>query len=259
MGMATLLAGAVLLQAFPQETQAPATTSTGAGTNATTAASGRDGTAPARPARGITSGSTGTDATGGSTGREATRGGTSSDLVRGPTGSDLTRGAAWSAVTSGPTFTDVTRGKTGTDVTRGATGTDATSGATTSSLGMPATPDELLASADRLAARPESYFDQRVMLTADVARVESEGLFALDPGAGAPGAVLVLNPRPAAPPRAGARVSVSGTVRPFSREELGGIDRLPEDMEALGSRYAGRPVVVADSIRTSDGRELVLP
>ena len=68
----------------------------------------------------------------------------------------------------------------------------------------------------------------------------------------------MLNPRPSSPPAPGARVTVSGTVRPFSREELGPIDHLPADAEALLARYAGRPVVVADSIRTSDGRELVV-
>jgi hypothetical protein len=90
-----------------------------------------------------------------------------------------------------------------------------------------------------------------------VSAVESEDLFALEPGVAAPDVVLVLNPRPLSPPAMGARVTVSGTVRRFSREELGPLGQRPADAEALLSRYAGRPVVVADSIRTSDGRELV--
>jgi hypothetical protein len=231
--------------------------SSGSETSATALAAGGDGTAPARTARGTTSGPTGTDATSGSTGSEATRGPTANGVVRGPTGSEVTRGVTGTLVTNGPTFTDVTRGTTGTDVTRGATGTDATSGPTTSSLGMPGPPPEF-ASADRIAGSPERYVGRRVLLTADVSRVESEGLFALEPGVAAPGAVLVLNPRPSSPPAPGARVTVSGTVRPFSREEFDPIDHLPADAEALLTRYAGRPVVVADSIRTSDGRELVV-
>ncbi len=178
--------------------------------------------------------------------------------MRGPTGSEVTRGVTGTLVTNGPTSTDVTRGTTGTDATRGATGTDATSGPTTSSLGLPGPPLPFAASADRIAGSPERYVGRRVLLTADVSRVESEGLFALEPGVAVPGAVLVLNPRPSSPPAPGARVTVSGTVRPFSREELGPIDELPADAEALLTRYAGRPVVVADSIRTSDGRELVV-
>ena len=192
----------------------------------------------------------------GSSGAETSA--TASGVVRGPTGSEVTRGVTGTLVTNGPTSTDVTRGTTGTDVTRGATGTDATSGPTTSSLGMPGPPLAFAASADRIAGSPERYVGRRVLLTADVSRVESEGLFALEPGVAAPGAVLVLNPRPSSPPAPGARVTVSGTVRPFSREELGPIDDLPADAEALLARYAGRPVVVADSIRTSDGRELVV-
>jgi hypothetical protein len=227
-------------------------------TSATAVAAGRDGAAPARTARGMTSGPTGTDATSGSTDSEATRGPTANGVVRGPTGSEVTRGVTGTPVTNGPSFTDVTRGTTGTDVTRGATGTDATNGPTTSSLGMPGRPPEFAASADRIAGSPERYVGRRVLLTADVSRVESEGLFALEPGVAAPDAVLVLNPRPSSPPAPGARVTVSGTVRPFSREELGPLDHLPADAEALLARYAGRPVVVADSIRTSDGRELVV-
>jgi hypothetical protein len=188
----------------------------------------------------------------------AGRDGTANGAVRGPTGSEVTRGVTGTLVTNGPTSTDVTRGMTGTDVTRGPTGTDATNGPTTSSLGMPGRPPEFAASADRIAGSPERYVGRRVLLTADVSRVENEGLFALEPGVAAPGAVLVLNPRPSSPPAPGARVTVSGTVRPFSREELGPIDQLPADAEALLTRYAGRPVVVADSIRTSDGRELVV-
>ena len=192
----------------------------------------------------------------GSSGAETSA--TASGVVRGPTGSEVTRGVTETLVTNGPTSTDVTRGTTGTDVTRGATGTDATSGPTTSSLGLPGPPLAFAASVDRIAGSPERYVGRRVLLTADVSRVESEGLFALEPGVAALGAVLVLNPRPSSPPAPGARVTVTGTVRPFSREELGPFDHLPEDAEALLARYAGRPVVVADSIRTSDGRELVV-
>ena len=192
----------------------------------------------------------------GSSGTETSA--TANGVVRGPTGSEVTRGVTGTLVTNGPTSTDVTRGMTGTDVTRGPTGTEATSGPTTSSLGMPGPPLAFAASADRIAGSPERYVGRRVLLTADVSHVESEGLFALEPGVAAPGAVLVLNPRPSSPPAPGARVTVSGTVRPFSREEFGPIDDLPADAEALLTRYAGRPVVVADSIRTSDGRELVV-
>jgi hypothetical protein len=193
----------------------------------------------------------------GSTGSEATRGSAGSDVVRGATAWAVTGGATSAGVTSGATLTDVTRAATGTDVTRGASGTDATSGPTTSSLGMPWPPRELWSSADRIAGSPESYVGQRVVLTADVALVESEGLFTLETGVEAASAVvLVLNPQPWSPPAVGARVRVSGTVQVFARQDLGRIYRLPADTQAL-DRYAGRPVVVADSIRTSDGRELV--
>ena len=182
---------------------------------------------------------------------------TARGTTSGTTGTEVTRGVTGTLVTNGPTSTDITRGTTGTDVTRGATGTDATSGPTTSSLGMPG-PPPLVASADRIAGSPERYVGRRVLLTADVSRVESEGLFALEPGVAGLGAVLVLNPRPSSPPIPGARVTVSGTVRPFSSEVLVPIDQLAADAEALLARYAGRPVVVADSIRTSDGQELVV-
>ena len=88
--------------------------------------------------------------------------------------------------------------------------------------------------------------------------MESEGLFALEPGVAAPGPVLVLNPRPSSPPAPGARVTVSGTVRPFSREDSARSTTCRRTRRRCLARYAGRPVVVADSIRTSDGRELVV-
>jgi hypothetical protein len=182
---------------------------------------------------------------------------TGNGVVRGPTGSEVTRGVTGTPATNGPTSTDVTRGTTGTDVTRGATGTDATNGPTTRSLGMPGRPPEVAVSADRIAASPDRYVGRRVLLTADVSAVESEDLFTLEPAVAAPEVVLVLNPRPLSSPAMGAGVTVSGTVRRFSREELGPLGQRPAEAEALLARYSERPVVVADSIRTSDGRQLV--
>lgn len=217
-----------------------------------------EGERPARNgrARGIVSGSTGTSTTRGVSSSEVTRGATGNGMVRGASASEVTRGATGTDVTRGPSFTAATRGTTGSDVTRGATGTDATSGPTTISFGVPETPQGLSASADRIAGSPGFYAGRRVVLTADVASVESDGLFVLEPDVAA-GALLVLNPWPLSPPAAGARVTVSGTVRPYSSEELGRFDPLPPNAEAFLVRYAGRPVVLADSIRTSDGRELV--
>ena len=189
-------------------------------------------------------------------GSRATQGLTGNGTVRGASQS-VTRGVTGTDATRGPSLTAATHGSTGSDVTRAATGTLATAGPTTISLGMPETPQGLSESADRIADNPDAYLDRRVVLTADVGRVEAEGLFVLDPDVAASGALLVLNPRPLSAPPAGARVTVSGTVRPYSSAELGRTDSLPPNADALLARYPGRPVVVADSIRTSDGRELV--
>jgi hypothetical protein len=122
---------------------------------------------------------------------------------------------------------------------------------------MPDPPQGLPVSADRIAAIPDSFVGRRVQLMADVARVESEGLVVLQGGLASTGDVLVLNPRSSSPPAVGARVTVSGTVVLYSSEALGRIGPLPPNAEVLEERYAGRPVVVADSIRMGDGRELV--
>ena len=191
----------------------------------------------------------------GSSGAETSA--TASGVVRGPTGSEVTRGVTETLVTNGPTSTDVTRGMTGTDVTRGATGTNATSGPTTSSLGMPGHPG--VRGLGR-SHREQPRALRRPARPADSRRLACGKRGPLRAGArrGRAGRLLVLNPRPSSLPDPGARVTVSGTVRPVSREEFGPIDQLPADAEALLARYAGRPVVVADSIRTSDGRELVV-
>ncbi len=115
----------------------------------------------------------------------------------------------------------------------------------------------------QIASNPSQYVGQRVTVRADVGAPVGASAFTLTetPGPGTAAAarqVLVLTPSGAPSDRHG--LTVSGTVRVFTSAS-----DLHRDVPWLSSgsaaadlgRLRDRPVIVADSIRTTDGRELV--
>lgn len=116
----------------------------------------------------------------------------------------------------------------------------------------------LQASAGELAARPQGYFGKKVVVRGPAAEVYNALLFTLDDDPASPGPdVLVVIPRPASIALPGETVTVEGTVRPYVREDLqrdfDWFDLAPE-LEVL---VLERPVVVAESVRTADGTDVV--
>jgi hypothetical protein len=125
----------------------------------------------------------------------------------------------------------------------------------------------------RVATNPSAWIGRHVTVRGGVLRLVGEAGFAIvDPGralerpwgqgaaagsstdASEPPVVLVLSP---ALPVVGAAVSVSGTVRTFTSEtdmqaEAGWL-RSAAGLDA----YRNRPVILADSVRTAEGHELV--
>jgi hypothetical protein len=112
-----------------------------------------------------------------------------------------------------------------------------------------------------LARNAHQYYGQRVTMTAEVDDALNAHGFTLDSDQDYEGPdVLVINPAPQATQqlRDDERVTVTGTVRRFVRAEL---EREFSWFGETGQRweveYRERPVVIAESVRTATGRELV--
>lgn len=125
----------------------------------------------------------------------------------------------------------------------------------------------LMTTAGRIAETPQRYYNQRVRVTAPVEQVHGKAVFTLDEDAWFAGPdVLVVAPGGIAAPREGNQVTVSGTVRQFVSAEI------QRDYDWYGPGWYGygwndyndvwldwntRPVIIADSVQTEGGRQLV--
>lgn len=116
-------------------------------------------------------------------------------------------------------------------------------------------------SAGDLLENADRYYGMRVTVTANVEDVYSRNLFTLDEDSvwTTGRDLLVLNPRPLDRAMTDQDVSVTGTMMRFSRAE---IERRYDDWrwnldKDVVMRFEQRPVLIADTIRTSAGIELV--
>jgi hypothetical protein len=138
------------------------------------------------------------------------------------------------------------------------------SGQTTGSTRSQQNQPVLRASAGDIASDPQQYYGQTVRINGEVGDVFGVGVFTLDEDRlFAAEDVLVVAPGGSRSPRDGMPVTVTGTVREFTAAEV------RRDYDWLGALWDWndyndvwmdwdrRPVVVATSIRTQDGRELV--
>jgi hypothetical protein len=101
-----------------------------------------------------------------------------------------------------------------------------------------------------IAGNPARYAGQRVTLKSDVERVMPNGFFILDDND-----ILVLSQ--SGSPIEKQEVTVHGTVHTYSAPELKSRFSWFKSDAELDAQYNNRAVIVADSITTADGRELV--
>jgi hypothetical protein len=110
-----------------------------------------------------------------------------------------------------------------------------------------------------IAKAPDQYYGKTVRIDdAEIERVESAHLFLIDEDELTAGTdLVVINPRPQGSVPSDDEVEIVGKVRPFVEAELEReYDWLDLDPQ-LVLTLQGRPVVIADSVKTEAGTELV--
>jgi hypothetical protein len=116
--------------------------------------------------------------------------------------------------------------------------------------------------AGEVAKNPGKFYGKKVKVTAEVEDVYSAHAFTLDEDAMFAGPdVLVLIPAPTRESKDGEDMTVTGIVRQHTRTELERdykwFDYTWFQPSDTATTLATRPVLVADSVRTSGGEELV--
>ena len=117
-------------------------------------------------------------------------------------------------------------------------------------------------SADDLAEHPERYYGLRVSVSGSVEDVYNRRLFTVDDDRTwtASREVLVLNPRPMDRAMPDVEVAITGTLVRFTADEIERRtnDRVSVDRDLL-DRFDRQPVLIAETIRTASGVEMVSP
>lgn len=114
----------------------------------------------------------------------------------------------------------------------------------------------------RIAKNPADYYGSKVRVTAEVEDVYSAHAFTLDEDDIFAGPdVLVLNPAPRRESKDDEIVTVTGIIRQYSQAQLESEYKWFKSGDLqTGTRatdFNTRPVLVADSVRTATGEELV--
>ncbi len=105
-------------------------------------------------------------------------------------------------------------------------------------------------SAGDIASNPDKYVGQHVALTSDVKSVMPNGMFQLSDND-----LVVLSP--GAEPGENEKVTVEGTVQTYSAPELRSKYSWFKSNGRMDAQFKNKAVIVADSIKTADGRELL--
>lgn len=119
----------------------------------------------------------------------------------------------------------------------------------------------------QITSNPQQYYGKEVQVSSAVEDMHGQQLFSLGEakgsGAGASAGqdeVLVMAPQAVTQLRGDQEVTVKGTLRQLNVSELqrdyDWFDSQRIDAEVL-SRYSSKPVIIAESIRTSGGQELL--
>lgn len=119
------------------------------------------------------------------------------------------------------------------------------------------------ASPGAIAQKPQNYFGNSVSVRAEVADTYNPHVFTLDEDRlTATQDLLVMVPNPQAAASTGNKVTVIGSVQPFDRAKLQkekwfNPSLLPEGTDLAEWEREKRPVLLAGSVRTASGNELV--
>jgi hypothetical protein len=117
--------------------------------------------------------------------------------------------------------------------------------------------------AGEVADHPDRYYGKTLSVTAEVEDVYNKSVFSLDEDKlwSTGRDVIVVNPRPGEAARDDTEVTVVGPLRRFTMAEFRrDFDYLDWDLRPeITGWIEQRPVIVAQSIRTSSGQELVRP
>lgn len=116
----------------------------------------------------------------------------------------------------------------------------------------------------QIASSPSQYYGKSVQVSSSVQGMHGQQLFSLGEKKAAGDApaedVLVMTPQAVTELRSDQEVTVKGTLRPLNvaelQRDLTWFDTQRIDPQIL-SRHAGKPVIIAESIRTSGGQELM--
>lgn len=115
-----------------------------------------------------------------------------------------------------------------------------------------------VATISQIHADPQAYLGHSVRVQARVGRVFDPHAFALEDQDGAPGGgILVFNGDPADIPPASTILTVVGTVRPFVRSDLEHDYGFLQGRPTWEGTLPEWPVIIALSVRTAAGVELV--
>lgn len=114
----------------------------------------------------------------------------------------------------------------------------------------------MIIDAEELAKNPSKYYGRKVMIQpADVNRVISQHAFLLDEDALFAGPdILVIVPSPSGAVAKDAEVRITGTVRPYVEAEIER-DFNWFSADSIEIELKDRPVVIAESVQSADGRE----
>jgi hypothetical protein len=129
--------------------------------------------------------------------------------------------------------------------------------ASASTYAQASAPDAV--TAGRLAHLPAPYYGRRVRVRAEVERIFSPRVFTLDrdKAFSGPDALVLIPATKTGTVTDNTLVTVTGTVRPFRWAELSRDHHWFEFEPRLRRSFEMRPVIVADSVVTATGAELL--
>lgn len=117
--------------------------------------------------------------------------------------------------------------------------------------------------ASRLAENPAAYFGRHVLVRGRIESAAGENAFVLagETGQGSPSEILVMAPRLTRPAPEGADVTVVGFVRKFVEAEFerdyNWFNRSAFTGAEIRGGLSGEPVIVASSVQTRSGADLI--
>lgn len=117
--------------------------------------------------------------------------------------------------------------------------------------------------ASDITANPEKHYNKKVAVTAEVDEVLGLQTFTIDEEAAAAAGgpdLLVISPALTSPIPDGAKLTVTGTLKPFVEADIKrdyNWNWWADWKAEMTTQFKDRPVLLAESIKTEDGKELI--